>query len=161
MNVASIVGIGIIFFITAIGTLQGSIRTLASLLGMVIAYQVTNNIYHNQVAQEQMNKSPYLWTFIGIFVAFTIAGYLIYGATKIQPIESFEGVFGFIFGLVCGWGIARFIFLYIVLYIGPESAWYSQILDNSSLANDIYIVSPYYYLINSPIPQQLLNPRIW
>ena len=130
------------------------------LAGMIIAYKVTNRIHESQLAAGELDGNVYLLTFIGIVLAFTIGGFLIYGATRIQPIESFEGVFGFLMGGALGWGIARFIFVYIVFYLGPESAWYGQIMDNSAIAWDIYLISPYYYLVNSPIPQQLLNPKL-
>lgn len=152
MNPADIVGIGMIVIFSALGAVLGTLRAAFAFGGMFLAFQVTDRMVENQAT---MNS--YIFTFIGIFLGLTVAGILLYGATKIHPIESLEGVFGFILGFCTGWGIARFIFSVYWFYL-PEAAFTAHIVAGGMVAWDIFDVTPYQTLMNRTT--SLRNPDI-
>lgn len=167
MNTIGMVGIVIIVVVAALGSLHGSIRSIISFLGVWVAFFVTDQLVARQMAAAMAdgteiistaaNASRYLWTFIGVWGGMTIGGFLLYGATRMHLVDSFEGVIGFVFGLLIGWGLARFMMSYIVFY-KPASPSYMQVLDESSIAYGIYSVSPYQDIMNNSTVYQLRHP---
>lgn len=154
MNGIGVIGVVIIIVFAALGSINGSIRSIVSFIGVYVAFMVTD-----RMVASGASSSSYMWSFIGIFAGITIAGFLLYGATRMHLVDAFEGVIGAIFGFMIGWGIARFMMSYIVFYM-PESVQAMQVLDQSSLAWTIYYVSPYQDLMNNPTIYSLRKPSL-
>lgn len=152
MGSITIAGVIIIVVATALGSLHGSIRGIASFIGIYVAFMVTD-----RMAVGGATSTSYFWAFIGIFGGITLAGFLLYGATRMHLVDAFEGVFGAIAGFLVGWGLARFMMSYIVFYM-PGTPLAAQILDQTSLAWSIYAVSPYQDFMNNPTVYNLRRP---
>ena len=150
MNSADILGVLVIIIFTAMGYFMGTIRSLASMLGVIFAFQVADGLYANQAT-----ANTYTMAFLGIFVGATIIGMLIYGKTRITLIESMEGIFGCILGLVTGWGFARFIFS-VALFYNKDSDFARQIA-SGAISMDIYLITPLAFMMDSTT--SLRNPH--
>jgi len=150
MNMADIVGIVVIIVFTATGYFMGAIRSLASMLGVVFAFQVADSLYAKQAP-----ANTYEMAFLGIFILATVIGALVYGKTRITLIESLEGIFGGILGLVTGWGIARFIFS-VTLFYNKDSEFARQIA-SGAISMDIYLITPLAFMMDSTT--SLRNPH--
>jgi hypothetical protein len=150
MNMADIVGILVIIIFTALGYFMGSIRTLASMLGVIFAFKVADGLYANHAT-----ASTYGWSFIGIYVLATVVGMLIYGKTRITLIESMEGIFGGILGIVVGWGMARFIYS-VALFYNMDSE-FARLVASGSVSMEIYMITPLAFMMDSTT--SLRNPH--
>jgi hypothetical protein len=137
MNAADIVGLVIIILFSAMGVFTGSIRCIISFVGLLVASNVTGRMLAQGTTQ-----GAFVGTFLGIFVGISLLGALFYGYTKATLIESMEGMIGFFFAFMIGWGVARFVFT-IFLYFKPESNFALMITPSALIAWDIYKVSPY------------------
>jgi len=150
MSAADYVSIAIILAFCACGAFLGAVRSIMLLLGMIFATS-----FVERMVDQGATQGAYVWTFIGITAAFTVGGFLLYGYSRITFIESMEGVFGAIIAGAAGWGIARFV-LSVFLYYLPESSFAMMIVPGTSIAWDIYNVTPWQILMGRT--ESLRNP---
>jgi len=137
MNVADIISLFIIIIFTALGTLMGSVRSISAFVGIILATNVCT-----QLLAKGTTPGGFIGAFLGIFFGVTVVGFLIYGRSKTTLIESFEGVFGFVFGLMAGWGFARLV-LMTALYFYPDSGLAIGTTPGAMIAWDIYDITPF------------------
>jgi hypothetical protein len=142
MNSADILGILVIVIFAALGYFMGTIRSLASMLGMIAAFKVADSLYAKAAP-----ANTYEMAFIGVFILATIVGVLFYGKTRVTLIESMEGIFGGILGVVTGWGIARFIFS-VTLFYNRDSD-FARLVASGMISMNIYMVSPLAFMMES------------
>ncbi len=152
MNGADITAVSIIIIFTVIGYFMGSIRSVASLLGIFGAFFVTDQLVRNGVPE-----NTYILAFVGIFLGATLIGVLFIGKTRMTLVESMEGVFGSILGFVIGWGVARFVFSVIMFY-RPDTE-FAGLIQSGMISMDIYLVTPFQAMMNDT--ESLRNPKIF
>ncbi|MFA6451592.1 MAG: hypothetical protein WCX65_19125 [bacterium] len=142
MNGADIVGVSLIVTFAALGYFMGTIRSLASMLGVIAAFKVADRLFANQATQ-----NAYTWAFIGVFLGFTIVGILFYGKTRTTVLDALEGIIGAIMGIVTGWGVARFVFSVALFY--KKDSEFAQLVASGMISMDIYLISPLAFMMNS------------
>jgi hypothetical protein len=142
MNTADILGILVIIIFVALGYFMGTIRSLASMLGVIAAFKVADNLYLTHAP-----KNTYEMAFLGVFIGATIVGALFYGKTRITLLESMEGIFGAILGLVTGWGIARFIFS-VALFYNMDTD-FARLVATGTISMDIYLITPLAFMMQN------------
>jgi hypothetical protein len=152
MNLADLTGVMVIVIFVAIGYFMGTIRSVASMLGVIAAFKVADALY---VQHADANK--YCMTFLGIYLLATIIGILFYGKTRTTLIDALEGVFGAIAGLVVGWGMARFIFSVALFYNGTSE--FAHLVSTGLVSMDIYMISPLAFMMDNTT--SLRNPKIF
>ena len=150
MNTADILGISIFIIFISTGYFMGTIRSIASMLGVIFASKIVDQMFLNHASQ-----SAYILAFLGIFIGFTVVGMIIYGRSRITLVESMEGVFGAIAGLVIGWGVARFAYSVSVLY--NPTGEFCSLIAMGMIARDIYNITPLAFMIDSTY--SLRNPK--
>ncbi len=151
MNSADITGLGIIILFVALGYFMGSVRSLTAMLGIIAAFKVADQLYAGGAA-----KNTYVFAFLGITILGAVVGALFYGRTRTTFIESMEGVFGAVFGLVVGWGIARFIFSVTMFY--NLQTPFAHAIASGAFSMDIYTVSPLKFILESTTTLRNPNP---
>jgi len=156
MEVGGILGISIMVIFTALGTLHGTLRSFFAFIGIYVAFLFTKGMLP---PVGTASSTMYVMAFVGIFAAVTVGGFLLYGATRLEPIEALEGVLGFILGMMTGWGFAKFVFSYFVAF-SPQSQIAQQATMYGSIAWNIFTVAPYYDIMNIPLLQNLRKPKI-
>lgn len=145
MGQAEMLGMGIILAMAVAGWFLGTVRSLSAFIGIMVASSVTQKMLLAEVLPPQGN---FVITFAGIAIAFLVGGILLYGATRMEPIASMEGVFGTLLGAAFGWGIARFIFIVFAFY-HPGTPIANEIIAGGTFAADIYNVSPWQWVMGS------------
>jgi hypothetical protein len=137
MSSADFLAIAIIVVFSGLGVFMGSVRGFAAFIAVMVASGMGSKMIAHGTT-----PGAFAGTFLGVFCGITIIGFLLYGATKITLLESFEGVFGFCFGLLVGWGLARFV-LMLAIYFYPSSSIALGVNAGSMVAYDIFNVTPF------------------
>lgn len=151
MNIADIVGVGVILAFSVVGFYIGTVRAFGILLGCIMAFQVAAGFVDR-------GMGTYAAIFVGVTAGIAIIGFLVYGATRFHPIDSMEGVFGIVLGFCGGWGVARFIFHTYFLF--QPDAPFTQAIYSSMVGMDIYHISPIQMFLQQKAVKNLTDPNI-
>jgi hypothetical protein len=149
--VADFLAVFIIIVFVSAGYFMGTIRALASMLGIFAAFSITDQMARNGAAENN-----YIGVFLAVFIGITIVGLLFYGHTRVTLIESLEGILGAIMGLVIGWGFARFIFSVYMFYRSQTE--FAGLIQSGLISMDIYLVTPFQLIMDRT--ESMRQPKI-
>ena len=144
MNTADIVALVIIVVFAGLGALMGFTRGLFSFFGVYFGAKFAASMTIGM--QGAAGGGKYLQVFIGIALIGIVVGFLFYGATKFQPMEALDSVFGAVFGLMMGWGIAHAIFHYYLFFNNANN--FAVQIYNGQLAMAVHDVAPWQNFMN-------------